>query len=165
MKTLFYGNMVALVLLIYPFGGHSQELKLSLQTGHAGPVQKVMFDPSGRWIISSGEDQILILWDIKTGKQVITLGGHQSRILDFALHPTQPWITSIDEQGRLLRTEYPSGKILEDIAYKPNMVNRIAYSRDGEDLLLAGTKVWRISNQITSSPTVKEFPNQLPFTE
>ncbi len=160
MKTLFYGGIVALLLLIYPFGGHGQELKLSLQTGHAGAVQKVMFDPSGRWIISSGEDQILILWDIKTGKQVITFGGHQSRILDFTIHPTKPWIASIDEQGRLLRTEYPSGKILEDVAYKPNMINRVAYSPDGLELLLVGSQVWKKPLNLQLELQTQTFPTR-----
>lgn len=147
------------------FLGHSQHLRLSLQTGHSGPIEKILFDPSGRWIISSGDDQLVILWDIQTGKQVMSYAHHNSKVVDFDLHPSEPWVVSLDEAGQIYTWEYPSGKIIQHLEYQPQLIHRIAYSPDGKHLILAGTKVWKRPLSEMEALQSKELGQILSFDQ
>lgn len=45
--------------------------------GHASSVLSVAISPDGRFLASSGEDPIIIIWDMQTGARLKTLAGHE----------------------------------------------------------------------------------------
>jgi RNA polymerase sigma factor (sigma-70 family) len=50
--------------------------------GHTAPVEKVVFSPDGRRILSSSMDATIRLWDVETGKELRCFKGHSARIPD-----------------------------------------------------------------------------------
>jgi len=56
--------------------------KLFISQGHAGGVKKIDYSPSGKYIISTGDDNIIKIWNIKTSELIHSFGKH-----DYYLSP------------------------------------------------------------------------------
>lgn len=41
---------------------------LSIKVGHDGWVQALAFHPSGKYLLSVGDDRSMRIWDLKTGR-------------------------------------------------------------------------------------------------
>ncbi|MFH0992126.1 MAG: caspase family protein [bacterium] len=65
----------------------AQQPELVVQTGHAEDVSTVAFSLDGKLLASGGRDKAVILWDVKTGKQMRTLTGHSDKIKTVAFLP------------------------------------------------------------------------------
>jgi len=48
---------------------------------HLNTITKVLFNQNGNWIITSGRDQIVKLYDIRTMKELSIFRGHNSEVL------------------------------------------------------------------------------------
>jgi WD40 repeat protein len=48
--------------------------------GHTGKVLSARFSPNGRLIASGGEDRVVRIWDVATGKELCALAGHTREI-------------------------------------------------------------------------------------
>jgi transcription initiation factor TFIID subunit 5 len=44
--------------------------------GHTGPVNTMAVSPDGRWLASAGEDSIINIWDIGSGRRLKSMRGH-----------------------------------------------------------------------------------------
>src|SRR5262249_35838537 len=70
---------------------------------HAGSVQSLRYSPNGRLLVSTADDDKVIVWDAKTAQPVQTLLGHAGR-------PTQS-VFSTD--GRTLYTSSLDGTVIK----------------------------------------------------
>ena len=73
---------------------NTQQLSIVLRNPQAD-VQRLLFSPDGARLISVGQDQSLILWDVETGERLHILEAHTNRVSDLTLSP----------QGNFLATD------------------------------------------------------------
>ena len=66
---------------------------------HDGWIRCLAVSPDGKWLASGGNDHLVKLWDIASGKPVATLKAHQRHVYSVAFHPTKPWLLSGDLMG------------------------------------------------------------------
>jgi WD40 repeat protein/tRNA A-37 threonylcarbamoyl transferase component Bud32 len=52
--------------------------------GHVGNVLCLAFSPDGRYLASSGEDEVIKLWDLFTGKVAVAAKGHTQDVIQLA---------------------------------------------------------------------------------
>ncbi|MEX1000723.1 MAG: caspase family protein [Crocinitomicaceae bacterium] len=60
----------------------SQDIRLTVQTGHAATINKVEFSPNDQLIATAGADHKIVLWDVLTGKQFGVLLGHEKAVTE-----------------------------------------------------------------------------------
>jgi len=60
---------------------YQNKKKLYEQDGHHQPVYSISFQTDGSLLASAGSDTIIRLWDIRTGRYVMTLEGHIRAVL------------------------------------------------------------------------------------
>lgn len=75
----------------------AQQVKLKANLGHSGTVTDIKFSPDGKTFVSASLDHTLILWDAKTGREILTFKGHTSGIQTFDFSPDGLKIVSSDE--------------------------------------------------------------------
>jgi WD40 repeat protein len=55
--------------------------------GHSGYVNSVAVTPDGRWVVSASSDNTLKVWELQSGREVITIEGHSASVNGVALTP------------------------------------------------------------------------------
>lgn len=86
------------------FSSFSQpELETILQKGHSKYITAADFHPNGRFAVTAGYDNAIILWNIETGKEVRLFNRHTGPVwsVEFSEDGTQILSTSADETIKL----------------------------------------------------------------
>jgi WD40 repeat protein len=59
------------------------------------------FSEDGRFLASGGEDKKITIWEVETGRKIIDLHGHQSKIADVKFVPKTNILISGDSKGKI----------------------------------------------------------------
>lgn len=57
-----------------------QNFNLAIQTGHSLAINDLSYSPDGSLLLSSGNDNLIVLWDILSGKQIRSFVGHTAPV-------------------------------------------------------------------------------------
>jgi WD40 repeat protein len=129
----------------------SGELRQTLQ-GHEKDATGVWFSPDGRFLVSTGEQQLsvdkdpvgeLIIWDVLNGQKIKTLPGYTYAVFS----PDGKLIAGGDENGQ----EYSSIDVSTgNVIYRSPRIGSLRFSRNGkmaasyDDLVVIRT--WQVLN-------------------
>ena len=77
-----FKNLLSIFLLLAVNNLFSQENRLEtiLQKGHSKHVNCADFHPSGDFVVTGGFDNAIILWNLKSGKQIRVYNRHTASI-------------------------------------------------------------------------------------
>src|SRR6516164_5885855 len=89
----------------------SQE-KESILAGHKSVVTSVAFSSDGTTLASSSDDRTVKLWDLATGKNILTFRGHSDTVMAVAFTPNGRTVASASLDKTLLIWEASTGKVL-----------------------------------------------------
>ncbi|KAH9387194.1 uncharacterized protein NEMAJ01_2090 [Nematocida major] len=70
--------------------------------GHFSKVLCMMFDRSETFVFTGGEDGLVKIWDVYSGRAVQSLSGHRHPIFDFAVDFSNKYFISCDQSGRII---------------------------------------------------------------
>jgi WD40 repeat protein len=100
-------------------------------------VRQLAYSPDGKILASGGDEKVIRLWDVKTGKELNTLTV-ASRVSGLAFSPDGATLAAIDGNTAGINFwEVSSGKTLPGISTAKRYYHSIAFSKDGT-LLAAG---------------------------
>ena len=115
----------------------AQKPELVVQAGHRGMIRVLALSPDNNRLASAGADGEIIIWDINSRKQVLTLRGHVGWIYALAF----------SKDGRLASGSYDgivkiwnmvTAKLeFEITSVKPYSITSLAFSADGNSLAIA----------------------------
>jgi WD40 repeat protein len=113
MYSLFI-NRILFIILFFSFFSHrllAGEPDLSVQTGHSFKITQLQFSEDGRILGSLSEDNSILLWDTKTGRQ-ITRFTHKEPILSFAFHSESKYISLITSPDTVITINYETDSVI-----------------------------------------------------
>ncbi|MFO0969979.1 MAG: hypothetical protein U0793_30880 [Gemmataceae bacterium] len=103
--------------------------------GHKGHVRAVAFSPDGKWLLSGGADNELLLWDAKSGKLERSFKATQTLVIAAVFSRDGKRIACADHFNRVLRVfDTASGKEEKTFAGHTERVHCVAFSPDGARL-------------------------------
>ena len=114
---------------------------------HPGHVNSLALSPDGKRIVSGGGDAIIKVWDIATGKELITIPkAHTNEITSVAFSPDGKRIASGDNSGEIKVWDEASGKEMIALKGHKNRIYSVAFSQDGTRIVSGSedmtAKVW-----------------------
>jgi serine/threonine protein kinase len=116
--------------------------------GHEGPVESVAFSPDSRRVLSGSEDGTLRLWEVETGKPLLTVPGHPKGVWSVAFSPDGRRALSGGRDSTVRLWDLTTGQQIRafDSDAKENVT--VAFSPDGRWGLAAGDgpaiQLWEI---------------------
>jgi len=111
----------------------SQEVELVVQTGHAGVASIIEFSENGKLMATGGSDNNIILWEVRSGRQIKVFRGHTDIISDLAFVAEDQIIVSASKDKTI-----KLWNLQEDSAFKEFNLNfnptSLTYSKPGNDI-------------------------------
>ena len=116
--------------------------------GHTGWVKACAVTPDGRRVVSASRDRTLRVWEIESGRTLVTLKGHLSWVNACAVTPDGQRVVSASGDGTLKVWDLESGLAVATMKSHAHGVNACAVTPDGQRVVSAsgdGTlKMWEL---------------------
>ena len=104
-------------------------------TGHSiAVISGLDFSPDGSKLVSSSYDSTVRVWDVKSGKELFTLGDRNSWKLKARFSPDGKLLASADMNFTIKLWDAFSGRALQTLKGHANSVYIMAFSPDGKRL-------------------------------
>ena len=146
---------ILLCLFIWGAAHAGDSLIPQLDTGgHVAIVRGIAFTPDGKQLVSAGEDKVIRVWDLASGKTVRTMRGESilgspGKIFAMALSPDGKWLAvggdmanftgaklPDNEEVQTIRLyDFESGKLVALLKGHTDIVRSLAFSPDGSKLI------------------------------
>jgi WD40 repeat protein len=114
----------------------------TLQVGQI--VRALALSPDGQFLGSAGDDLVVHLWEVETGKSVADLAGHTDWVLCLVFSPDGKELASAGYDGMIRLWDVPAGKKMREfraappppprVEPEPLIVWSLAFSPDGKEL-------------------------------
>jgi WD40 repeat protein/serine/threonine protein kinase len=128
-----------------------RQIHLDLRTfrGHTSSVNSVAFSPDGERLATGSADKIVKIWDINTGKELLSLAGHKGPINSLAFAPDgQRMLTGSDDHSARI-WDVVTGKTLFQVEHATHVIC-VAFSPDGTRFITGSGFVWDPSAEHTA---------------
>jgi WD40 repeat protein len=124
---------------------------ISKEFKHKCPLIACRFDPKGRYVYASAEDNTVQRWDLESGKAV-ALTGHESWVFGIAAHPNGQAVLTGGGEGRLNWWQSSGDKVevVRRIDAHRGWIRSVAISPDGKLVATCGNdrrvKLWSFAD-------------------
>jgi WD40 repeat protein/DNA-binding SARP family transcriptional activator len=113
-----------------------------LTGGHRGGVHSIGFDPTGRWLATSGaHDLQAIVWDITSGRPVRHLPhptANEQQAVSVGWSPDGSMVATAGGQGKVILWRAADGQQLASLKADTSWILAMAFSPDGSRLAASG---------------------------
>ncbi|WP_145435621.1 WD40 domain-containing protein [Lacipirellula limnantheis] len=121
---------------------------------HRGPVRTLAFAPDGKTLASGGQDDVVVVWNLETGKPLKQLRGHASHVRSVAYSPDGQLLLSggRDAQIKLWRpaTYAEQRELAAGDEDSRDAILSARFSPDGQQIVTAGrdrtASVWNANS-------------------
>ncbi|MFH2096379.1 MAG: caspase family protein [Bacteroidota bacterium] len=111
-------RILIILLLLLAVTAGAQNPELTLQTGHSAPVTVLAFSSDRKYLASAGEDNIIIIWDFKQGKQLKVLKGHHQHVNAMKFTNQDRSLISAGNDGAIIYWDIISGTAKQMLSLK-----------------------------------------------
>ena len=97
--------------LLFSFVLVAQEARLVVPIGHSGMItcHAVSSDSDSRYLVTGGQDEKVVLWDRRSGKEIRSFGPLESDISQVAISPDNQFVLAGTEKGQVVLWEIEGG--------------------------------------------------------
>ena len=112
--------------------------ELRIQLGHKDDINQIVFDPNGKFVVSCSNDKTIKVWDVKSGKELFTLAGHEKYVKTIAISPdgTQLLSGGDKKEKKIFIWDLKSGKKIKEIEGLIGEVLDISINRTAEKAVI-----------------------------
>jgi small GTP-binding protein len=107
--------------------------------GHTKWIGRIAWSPDGSYLASPSKDNIIRIWDARSGACVHTLQGHPDTVYSVAWSPDGQRLASASSDNTIRLWDIVNGKHLQTLKRHIGVVVSVAWSPDGQRLASASS--------------------------
>lgn len=137
--------------------------------GHTGNVTSLAFQIENKWMVSSLEDGMVKVWDVRS-PSVQRNYKHHSPVNEVVIHPNQGELISCDQDGNIRVWDLGENQCTHHLIPEDDVpINSLSVGSDGSMLVAGNNKgncyVWKLLSQrdVTSLTPVTKFRSHLKY--
>jgi RNA polymerase sigma factor (sigma-70 family) len=100
-------------------------------------TNQVAFSPDGKMVASSGADELVHLWSVEKGEEILSLKGHKQGHRAVVFSPDNKLVAAGGPDGKVRLWDVPSGALRETLEGHRAEIYSLAFSCDGKTLASA----------------------------
>ena len=116
----------------------AQDVKLMLPVGQLGAINSAKFSPDGKRVVIASDDNIVKIWDVKTGNVVYSLEGHTEPVMDANYSTNGNYIVTNggnDKTSRIYNAT--TGDLIDSLEFHTSYLTTAVFSPDEQTVLTA----------------------------
>ena len=110
-------------------------LKLIFPLGHSAPISAIEFSPNKERLLTASLDHYLKLWDLRSGRELISQNFHNDLITSFCFVGDGDTIISADVDGRTIAWEANSARIINRFNDLDVVINDIKFLKRAKRII------------------------------
>jgi serine/threonine-protein kinase len=114
-----------------------RELK-TVRVPSGGQLYALKFSPDGKTLASGGNDKLVRLWDVETGKALKVLAEHKNTVFCLAYSRDGKFLASGGQDGVVLIWDVEKGAKVKELKLDGQGARSVEFSPDGKTLLTGG---------------------------
>ena len=119
---------------------------VKLLKGHSQPVCDLDFSPDGRYLVSGGFDQTVIVWDVEAGYELMSLKDPKDTVYAVKFSPDGARVAAADDDRNVYLWQVPDGRLIKKMSGHTDRVRAVDFTSDGRYIISAGydkhIKMW-----------------------
>ena len=124
--------------------------RLQVLSSHNSGASSLAFSSNGKWLVTGGYDNVAVLWDIASGREIHAFHGHSEPICTMTISDDSKWLVTGGPDRIVRLWDLAAGKEVRVFKGHTETVRSISISKDGRWLATAaedGTaRSWEVSN-------------------
>lgn len=124
--------------------------------GHTSEIRSVALSPDGKHALSGSVDNSVRLWDVNTGKELMSFKNHTKQVWSVAFVPHTKYVVSGSWDATVRMWDTTTGKEVH-IFYHPVDVNGLAISKDGKWMLTGCDDKYMRLWDLTAKTEVRKY--------
>jgi len=143
--------------LLISFSGTGRQVDVVVQRGHNAAIKAIAFTHSGEYILTGSRDKTMKLWEVESGRELITYFGHKSTINDISVSRDDKYVltSSADNTARLWRLK--TGELIKTFTGHSDMLTSVVFVPGGKQFISAGYDNEAFLWDIESLEIIKTF--------
>jgi WD40 repeat protein len=125
--------------------------------GHQGNIVSLCFDHDSKTLISTGDDDLIRIWDVATAQPRRTLQGHTDVVFCLALHPLRALLASGSADGSVRLWDTVNGLPIRTTVGYVKPFTAVAFGPDSKTLVSASgdhlVRVWHLGDTSADAAT------------
>ncbi len=94
--------------------------------------ETVKFSPDNNYVVTGHPSQNAIIWDVKTGRDIIKFSGHRGEITEVCFSPDGEWLATASWDGSAKLWDVATGKEIHTLSGHSGRVHSVTFSPDGK---------------------------------
>lgn len=145
-----------------------QPVELTIQSGHFDNIKCLDFSKDGKWLASGGDDGMLKVWDITSGRLLATFIQKGAAIISLSFSPSSEYVASLTTSGQVTiwnisRSEIKFNKTIP-AATQVLYTGKLEYgSSDNELYALFDQQLFKIENSSKRISNMAESAKIIDF--
>ncbi|MEH1860932.1 MAG: serine/threonine-protein kinase [Nostoc sp.] len=107
----------------------------SWNSGHSEAVLTLAISPDGQTLASGSKDKIIKVWNLKSGKEILTLIGHSNQVNSVAISPDGQTLVSGSDDKKIKIWNLKNGEEISTIIARSGEILSVAISPDEETVI------------------------------
>ena len=147
-----------ILLIFFAYSTYSQEIELAIQKGHSTGIYQIAFSNNDELLASSGSNNQVIIWDIRTGK----------KLLDFVIETEKINYFKFDELNNYLCISTENGLLYYDIinnTFNNSVSPKIIEQKSTDFSYIIKSSIFKIYKKNSKNKIKRQYTRSSNYTD